>query len=73
MLVNFFGAEWFESGWTSHPFIKPVSVGDTITVHGKIQERRDEAAGTRVVLEVWCRNQVGDLTTVGTASALLRR
>jgi acyl dehydratase len=73
MLVNFFGAEWFESGWTSHAFIKPVSAGDTITVHGKIQERRDEAAGTRVVLEVWCRNQVGDLTTVGTASALLRR
>jgi acyl dehydratase len=70
MLVNFFGAEWFESGWTSHAFIKPVSVGDTITVHGRVQEKRADANGTRLLLDLWCTNQKGDMTTVGRASAL---
>ena len=73
LLVDFFGIDWFESGWTSHAFVKPVSAGDTITVHGVIQESRAEANGTRLVLEVWCRNQAGDLTTVGSASALVSR
>jgi acyl dehydratase len=71
MLVCFFGAAWFESGWTSHAFINPVVVGDTLAVHGRIREKRAEARGTRLVLEVWCRNQSGELTTVGSASALV--
>jgi acyl dehydratase len=54
MLVNFFGAECFETGWTSHAFIRPVSAGDTITVHGTIQDKRAEADGSRLLLEVWC-------------------
>ena len=65
--------DWFESGWTSHAFIKPVSGGDTISAHGKIQDKRVEANGTRLILEVWCRNQAGDLTTVGSASAVVSR
>jgi acyl dehydratase len=73
MLVNFFGAHFFKSGWTSHAFIKPVSAGDTITIHGNIQDTRAEPDGTRVLLEVWCRNKMGDLTTVGSASALVAR
>ena len=73
LLVDFFGVDWFESGWTSHAFIKPVSAGDTIAVHGKIQESREEPNGTRLVLEVWCRNHAGDLTTVGSASGLVSR
>jgi acyl dehydratase len=72
MLRNFFGAAWFESGWTSHAFIKPVAAGDTLTVHGRICDRQVEAGGTRVLLDVWCRNQKEELTTVGNASALVR-
>jgi acyl dehydratase len=72
LLARFFGIDWFETGWTSHTFVRPVSPGDTITVQGRIQDRIVEANGTRLVLEVWCRNQSGDLTTVGTASALVR-
>jgi acyl dehydratase len=70
MLVNFFGAQWFENGWTSHAFIKPVSAGDTITVHGRVQEKRADANGTRLLLDLWCSNQKGDMTTVGRASAV---
>jgi acyl dehydratase len=73
MLVNFFGVHFFKTGWTSHAFIKPVSAGDTITVHGNIQDKRAEADGTRMLLGVWCRSKMGDLTTVGSASAWLPR
>jgi acyl dehydratase len=72
LLANFFGIDWFETGWTSHAFVRPVSPGDTITVQGRIQDRIVETNGMRLVLEVWCRNHRGDLTTVGTASALVR-
>jgi acyl dehydratase len=71
LLVDFFGVDWFDSGWTSHAFIRPVWPGDTITVRGKIQDKREEENGTRVFLEVGCHNQLGELTTVGRASALV--
>jgi acyl dehydratase len=71
LLVNFFGPDWFGSGWTSHAFVKPVSAGDTLTVHGKIQNKQAEAEGIRLIVEVWCRNQEGELTTIGCASALV--
>jgi acyl dehydratase len=73
LLANFFGIDWFETGWTSHAFVRPVLPGDMITVQGRIQDRIVETNGTRLVLEVWCRNQRGELTTVGTASALVRQ
>jgi acyl dehydratase len=73
MLVNFFGARFFETGWTSHAFIKPVSAGDTITIHGKVQDKRAEATGTWLLLDIWCSNEKGQLTTVGGASAVVTR
>ncbi len=52
-------------------FIKPVVVGDTLTVHGVRQEpRARKASSTRVTVEVWCENQDGVKTMVGTASGL---
>ena len=48
-------------------------VGDRLTVHGVVKERVAEAAGTRVVVEVWCENQDGDKTAVDTASGMLAR
>ena len=41
-----------------------------LTVHGVVKETRPEGAGTRVVVEVWCQNQHGEKTAVGTASGL---
>src|SRR6267142_1333286 len=37
---------------------------------GVVKETRPEGAGTRVVVEVWCQNQHGEKTAVGTASGL---
>jgi acyl dehydratase len=73
LLVDFFGLDWFETGWTSHAFIRPVLPGDTVTVQAKIRNKRAETNGTRLDLEVWCRNQADQLTTVGSASAVVSR
>jgi acyl dehydratase len=54
-------------------FIKPVYAGDRLTVHGVVKDKRPENDGTRVVVEVWCENQHGDKTAVGTASGLISR
>jgi acyl dehydratase len=73
LMTRFLGEGFVKGGTMSMVFIKPVYVGDRLTVHGVVKERRAEAAGTRVVVEVWCENQDGDKTAVGTASGLLAR
>jgi acyl dehydratase len=73
MMTRFLGAGFVKGGTLSMVFIKPVYAGDRLTVHGVVKERRPDGAGTRVVVEVWCENQDGDKTAVGTASGLLGR
>src|SRR5882672_11118780 len=68
MMTRFLGAGFVKGGKMSMVFIKPVYAGDRLTVHGMIKERRQEGAATRIVVEVWCENQDGVKTAVGTAS-----
>ena len=72
MMTRLLGAGFVKGGTISMAFIKPVYAGDRLTVHGVVKERRPEGAGTRVVVEVWCQNQHGEKTAVGTASGLSR-
>jgi acyl dehydratase len=69
-MTRFLGAGFVKGGTLSMAFIKPVYAGDRLTVHGVVKETRPEAAGIRVVVEVWCQNQHGEKTAVGTASGL---
>lgn len=71
LMMRFLGPGFVKGGTMSMVFIKPVFAGDRLTVHGVVKERVAEVAGTRVVVEVWCENQHGDKTAVGTASGLL--
>jgi acyl dehydratase len=71
MMTRLLGAGFVKGGTMSMAFIKPVYAGDRLTVHGVVKETRPEGAGTRVVVEVWCQNQHGEKTAVGTASGLL--
>jgi len=67
-----FGPDVFNhTGTLSVKNIRPVKAGDTITVRGQATETREDKGNTRVVVEVWCENQSGDKTTVGTGSALV--
>jgi acyl dehydratase len=71
MMTRFAGAGFVKGGRLSMAFVKPVLAGDRLTVHGRVKERQPEHGRTRVVVEVWCENQHGDTTAVGTASGLV--
>jgi acyl dehydratase len=70
MMTRFLGAGFVKGGTMSMTFVKPVYAGDRLTVRGVVKELRPENGGTRVVVEVWCQNQRGEKTAVGTASGL---
>jgi acyl dehydratase len=69
-MTQFAGEGFVKGGSMSVSFIKPVLVGDTLTVHGRIKSREPEGDKVRVTVEVWCENQDGVKTMVGTASGL---
>ena len=71
LMTRFAGAGFVKGGRMAMTFIKPVLAGDTLTVHGIVKDTEPEDGGTRVTVEVWCENQHGEKTAVGTASGLL--
>jgi acyl dehydratase len=71
MMTRFVGAGFVQGGQLSMAFIKPVLAGDRLTVHGVVKDKQPEDGRTRVVVEVWCENQHGEKTAVGTASGLI--
>ncbi len=71
LCVNFFGPSWLTTGRLSTAFIRPVIARDTITVSGLVKRQEEEDVRTRLWLDVWCKNQRGELVTVGRASALV--
>jgi acyl dehydratase len=70
LMMQFAGAGFVKGGRMSVSFIKPVFAGDTLTVHGRVKSREPDGNGTRVTVEVWCENEDGVKTMVGTASAM---
>ena len=69
---KFIGADAFHrSGNVNLKFLRPVKHGDTVTVHGQVQQPR--CSGRRQphwwTVDVYCENQNGDKTAVGQASA----
>lgn len=72
MMVNLLGEGFVKGGKMSVKFIKPVLVGDTLTMHGVVKEKIAEGDATRIVVEFWCENQNELKTMVGEASGLAR-
>jgi len=70
LMTQFAGEGFVKGGKMSVSFIKPVVVGDTLTVCGRVKSREAEGDKVRVTVEVWCENQDGVKTMVGTASAV---
>jgi len=71
MMTSFLGAGFVQGGSMSVTFTRPVYAGDRLTVHGVVTEMRAENGRPRVMVEVWCENQHGEKTMVGSASGLL--
>jgi 3-hydroxybutyryl-CoA dehydratase len=70
MMTQLLGEGFVEAGKMSVIFIKPVYAGDTLSVNGVVKGKNPEGNATRIVVEVWCENQNGEKTMVGTASGL---
>ena len=68
-LTNFFGASWFTSGWEKVKMIRPVLVGEVITVRGLVKDKTVENGKTKLHLHVWIENEKGEMTIIGWASA----
>jgi acyl dehydratase len=69
-MTTLLGAGFVKGGSMSVAFVQPVYAGDRLTVRGVVKELRSEAGRTRVVVDVWCENQHGQKTALGTASGL---
>lgn len=46
----------------------PICAWDRLTGNGVVKEMRPEGKAARVVVGVWCQNEHGETTVVGTAS-----
>src|SRR5215472_5870900 len=71
MMTRLLGAGFVKGGTMSVTFVQPVYAGDRLTVRGVVKELRPEGAAIRVVVDVWCENQHGQKTAVGTASGVI--
>ena len=71
LMTQLLGAGFIQGGTMAMTFIKPVYVGDCLTVRVVVRDQRPENGPTRVTVEVWCENQHGEKTTAGTASGLV--
>ena len=69
VLERNFGDAWVYGGKISVRYIHPVYGGDRLTANGTVTEIKEEDGKTRVVLQVWCENQDGRKTSVGTVQA----
>ena len=70
LMTQYLGAGFVKGGKMSVSFTKPVLAGDTVTVRGRVKSREPEGGRTRVTVEVWCENEQGVMTMIGTASGL---
>lgn len=70
LLERSFGDGWVYGGSISVRYVRPVYAGDRITPHAEVGSITREEGGRDVVaLDVWCENQDGHKTAVGTARA----
>ena len=69
MMAEAFGAGWYESGELDTTFVRPVRPGDTITTWGTAERNMGGEGQIRMVCEVYCENQMGELVLKGKATA----
>ena len=71
MLLDLFGEDWTDGGDISLAFTRPLFEGERVTIRAVVREKKEEASGLRVSLDVWAENEKGEKVASGTASGLL--
>lgn len=68
MLVHHFGMGYVERGELRAKFIKPILLGQTVSVRGRVKAVERLASGASVLsLDVWCEDEKGVKLTDGDA------
>lgn len=68
MLIEEFGMDYVEHGELRTKFIKPIFLGVTVGVRGKVTSAVPQQSGAVVyALDVWCEDEKGVKLTVGDA------
>jgi 3-hydroxybutyryl-CoA dehydratase len=68
---DYWGSAWFTTGRLAIRLLRPVFVGDTVTVEGKRASAEELDGGERVTFDVWCANERGEKIVAGQASGVL--
>jgi acyl dehydratase len=69
LCMQFFGPSWLTTGHISVAFIRPVIARDTLTAGAMVKRCVEQSGKKELELDLWCKNQRGELATVGRASA----
>jgi len=69
LLERNFGDAWVYGGKISVRNVHPVYADDLITPHGVVTEVSEVDGKPRVTVQIWCENQNGQKTSIGTAFA----
>ena len=68
MLIEHFGMDYVEHGELRTKFIKPIFLGVTVFVRGKVTSAIPQQSGAVVyALDIWCEDEKGVKLTVGDA------
>ncbi|HEY2140902.1 MAG TPA: hypothetical protein VGG98_02430 [Solirubrobacteraceae bacterium] len=70
--TSLFEGSWFETGWISVSYLKPIYSNDALDVKGVLVDRQSEGDGVRLEFEVWLENQRSEKVSVGWMSAVAR-
>jgi hypothetical protein len=72
--TSLFGGSWFDTGWISVSYLKPIYPNDALDVKGVLVDRHSngDGDGVRLEFEVWLENQRSEKVSVGWMSAVAR-
>lgn len=73
LMTSWLGEDWLEGGELDVTFLHPVRPGDIITAGGRVVECVQAGEATRVVCEVYCKNQRDEMVIKGTTSCLVKK
>jgi 3-hydroxybutyryl-CoA dehydratase len=73
MMIQHFGMDYLEHGELRTKFIKPVYLGQTVHVRGRVLSADRSHGGVSYALDVWCEDENGIKVTDGDAKVEVRR
>ena len=73
MMIQHFGMDYLEHGELRTKFIKPVYLGQTVHVRGRVLSADRSDGGVSYALDVWCEDENGIKVTDGDAKVEVRQ